>query len=266
MGFFLVLKAEVVRGMIQMRRYWFASVVGLVVGYVTLIGMVYAFVQTPGLVGVGGQVTDMSVGFLIGMFAFGILGLFSQNLQAMASAGQLEQVCMSPHGLVTNFLARSLVAAVSTIMSCGIMIALIAFTMHGTIHASPGPLFIVLFLTYANLIGFGFMVGGLVLIFKQIGQIVTLFRMGMFFLAIKIDAAFFEDLPWAAQIVVRILPGSDAAICLKLALLDGMGWEVLGTQYFFFLIINAAVWTSVGITCFRLMENWSRHKGTLGAY
>ncbi|MBI5095772.1 MAG: hypothetical protein HZB26_25490 [Candidatus Hydrogenedentes bacterium] len=108
MGFFLVLKAEVVRGMIQMRRYWFASVVGLVVGYVTLIGMVYAFVQTPGLVGVGGQVTDMSVGFLIGMFAFGILGLFSQNLQAMASAGQLEQVCMSPHGLVTNFLARSL--------------------------------------------------------------------------------------------------------------------------------------------------------------
>ncbi len=34
----------------------------------------------------------------------------------------------------------------------------------------------------------------------------------------------------------------------------------------YFLIANAAFWTVVGITCFRAMEDWSRSKGTLGAY
>ena len=35
---------------------------------------------------------------------------------------------------------------------------------------------------------------------------------------------------------------------------------------FFLLLVSCAFWTIVGVSCFKVMENWSRSKGTLGAY
>jgi hypothetical protein len=34
----------------------------------------------------------------------------------------------------------------------------------------------------------------------------------------------------------------------------------------YFLVGSCIFWTIVGLACFKLMENWSRRKGTLGAY
>jgi hypothetical protein len=218
----------------------------------------------------GDKVIPTVLGLIIGMFAFGIVGLFSQGLQTMASAGQLEQMCMSPHGLITNFLARSLVSAVSSIFSCMIMLTLVSFTVKGNLHAKSwndcGPLIILLGLTYLNLLGFGFMVGGLVLIFKQVGQIVTLFRLGMLFLATPINKEMFDGLAPVLQNLMHFLPITDATITLKLVLIDGAGWSIVSSPHFFFLLLSCILWTFAGLFCFRFMENWSRDKGTLGAY
>jgi hypothetical protein len=35
---------------------------------------------------------------------------------------------------------------------------------------------------------------------------------------------------------------------------------------FYFLGFSCVFWTLIGISCFKVMENWSRSKGTLGAY
>lgn len=273
MGFFLVLKAELVRNWIIMRRYWFATLMGMMIGYGMLLMMVFAFMTNPDKIqGMlpGDKVIPTVLGLIIGMFAFGIVGLFSQGLQTMASAGQLEQMCMSPHGLITNFMARSLVSAVSSIFSCVIMLAMVSLTIKGTLHAKTWddcvPLAILLGLTYLNLLGFGFMVGGLVLIFKQVGQIVTLVRLGMLFLATPIDKAMFDGLGGVLQTLMHFLPITDATICLKLVLIDGVGWSIVSSSHFFFLIVSCAFWTFAGVFCFRFMENWSRDKGTLGAY
>jgi hypothetical protein len=272
MGFFLVLKAEMVRNWIIMRRYWFATVMGLVVGYGMLMLMIAGFMASPGQIAgfSGDTVIPKVVGLIVGMFAFGIVGLFSQGLQSMASAGQLEQMCMSPHGLITNFMARSLVSAVSSIFSCIVMLTLVSLSVKGTLHAAGwsdwGPLLILFGLTYLNLIGFGFMVGGLVLIFKQVGQIVTLVRLGMIFLAMPIDKKLFDSLGATLQFLIHLLPITDATISLKLVLIDGAGWSILGNSHFFFLLVSCLIWTFLGVFCFRYMENWSRDKGTLGAY
>lgn len=275
MGFFLVMKAELVRGFIIMRRYWFATLVGMIVGYVVLITVILAFLSNRGAIdgamnGMGESVTKTALGMIIGMFAYSILGLFSQGLQSMASAGQLEQMCMSPHGLITNFLARSLVAAVSTIVSCAVLVALISLSVGGQLHAGTwndwGPLLILLALTYCNLIGFGFMVGGLILVFKQVGQIVTLVRLGMLFLAMGVNKNAYDQWPLLVRMATHLLPITDAAICLKLVLLNGQEWDVLRSPHFAFLIVSCVLWTLLGILCFKFMENWSRDKGTLGTY
>jgi hypothetical protein len=294
MGFFLVMKAELARNFIIMRRYWFRTVTGMIIGYAMLLMLVLGFMHTGQAVGDmatklsdAETATNWALGFIVGMFAFGVVGMFTQGLQEMAQSGQLEQLCMSPHGLVTNFMARSAVGSVSNIVTSAIMVWLIAKSVGGTLHADFTPTVVLLALTFANLIGFGFMVGGLVLVFKQTGQIAVLIRMALFALAVlATDKVNTWILP--LRLLAHALPITDATICLKYVLvqgqvkpvLDALGKPILDAagipvaQFasvyahpsFFLLLVSCILWTVLGITCFRLMEDWSRDKGTLGAY
>ena len=207
MGFLLVVKAELVYRFILMRRYWFATLTGIVVGYGMLMGLIFAFMRGDGevteaineqLVSVDPeQATSVALGFIIGMYAFGIVGLFSQGLQGLARTGQLEQLCLSPHGLITNFVARSFVGSISSIATSAIILVLVARTVGGPLHADIPAIVTLLALTYINLIGFGFMVGGLVLVFKQTGQIAVLIRMALLGLAVWARP---PDGPWEVEL------------------------------------------------------------------
>jgi len=270
-GFFLVMKAEVVRSFIIMRRYWFATLTSMAIGYGMLIGLIYGFMYNRALVEeFASKATGTALGMIVGMFAFGIVGLFTQGLQSMARSGELEQVCMSPHGLITNFVARSFVGAVTSVLSLSVMLYLIAATVKGQIHAAPVPVAVLLALTYINLIGFGFMSGGLALIFKQTGQVAMLVRFGLLALAVGSSEKLLTELPLAAQWLLHILPVTDAAACLKLVMVKGIGSQIFtDPQYSFYLyclIGNCILWNAIGIVCFKYMENYSRDKGTLGAY
>lgn len=293
MGFFLVMKAELVRSFIIMRRYWFATVMGIIIGYGVLLTLIYGFMSTndePGdAASVASEVgtalesraadrgfavnaTESALGFMLGMFAFGIVGLFTAGLQGMARTGELEQVCLSPHGLVTNFLARSFVASVSSIFTWCILLVLISRTVKSELFLDIVPLVALLFLTYFNLIGFGFMMGGLVLVFKQTGQVAMIIRLAFIGIPLFVSEKIY-DWDVAANpflLIVRgflhIIPSADAAICLKMVLVGGEGFGIFAHPSFFWLICNGVFWTGLGIMCFKYLENWSRQKGTLGAY
>ncbi|MFO7976937.1 MAG: ABC transporter permease [Candidatus Hydrogenedentota bacterium] len=270
MGFFLVLKAEIVRGLIIMRRYWFATLTGLMISYGFLMLLVLAFVSSPEmLANYSESIFDKIVGFLVGMVAIGLVGLFTQGLQGMARTGELEQVCMSPHGLVTNFIARSFVTAVTSVVTYTILLSLLAASLEGGIHWDPFAAVVLLGLTYFNLIGFGFMVGGLVLVFKQTGQIALLIRLALLLIAVGSEQI--HRFPIWFRAAAHCVPITDAAISLKYVLvkgqqMDGVFRSIFVHPSFYFLILNCIIWTLIGITCFRYLENWSRDKGTLGAY
>lgn len=282
MSFLLVMKAEVVRTFIIMRRYWFRTLVGLVMGYGMLLVLIAGFIVSRDRVEEGiserfgdpESATNFVLGFIIGMFAFGIVGMFTQGLQGMARTGVLEQLCLSPHGLVTNFLARSTVAAIQTVISSSIMVWMVTATVGGTLYFDGLALALLLVLTFINLLGFGFMMGGMVLIFKQVGQVAVLIRMGLFALAIFAKEELLHQ-GWAMAALVHVLPVADAAILIKWVLVSNQGIE--GDNYdnyvsvfqhpsMFFLVLSCIFWTAAGIGCFKFMENWSRAKGTLGTY
>ena len=314
MGFFLVLKAELVRTMIITRRYWFATLMALIVGCTMFSGMIYLFLKgavSASNLAVAG--TEKGLGLVIGIFAFSIVGMFSNGLASMARSGELEQVYMSPHGLITNFLARSTVSTIMAIITWTILLAFVSTTFakasvsaatttpvtapstnvaeatpavaapaaeaakiahvpgeplaapDGKLHAEPLPTAVLLFLTYFNMIGFGFMIGGLVLVFKQIGNIAVIIRFIMMGIAWSASDGLYEQhlvLQWIGHLV----PVTDAAICLKLVVLRDYGSHIFTHPSFYFLIGNVTLWTPIGFICFKAMENWARSKGTLGAF
>lgn len=287
MGFFLVMKAELVRSWIIMRRYCFRTLMGMFISYgmlmVLVVGFMYSQNSDPsgtgaptvveqgkvGMLGLmakdGEKATNYVLGFIIGVFAFGVVGMFSQGLQDMAGSGVLEQLCMSPHGLVTNFLARSMVGSVMTILSSSLMVWLISLSVGGALHFSFVPVFVLLALTFCNLLGFGFMVGGLVLVFKQVGQVAILLRIMLFALAVFANEELLRR-GWILAGVMHALPITDAAICLRLVLMKDLGYGVFTHPCFFWLAASCVFWTLLGTTSFRYLEDWSRSKGTLGTY
>jgi ABC-type polysaccharide/polyol phosphate export permease len=278
MSFLLVMKAEIVRTFIIMRRYWLRTLVGMVMGYGMLMVLILGYIYSQSDVtdalkdrlGDPEKSTAFVLSFIIGMFAFGIVGMFTQGIQGMAVSGVLEQLCLSPHGLVTNFMARSTVAAANSVVSSSIMVWMVAATVGGELHVDALALPVLFVLTFINLLGFGFMMGGLILVFKQVGQVAILIRMGLFGLAIFAKEELLNQ-GWAMATLVHILPIADASILLKHVLIHD---QMLGDQYLSvfrhqsmgFLVLSCIVWTAVGIGCFKFMENWSRAKGTLGTY
>jgi len=291
MGFFLVMKAELVRTFIIMRRYWFSTLMGIAIGYGMLIVLIYGFMSASpedassmatdvGTAiesrasdrGFAVNATESALGLMLGMFAFGIVGMFTAGLQGMARTGELEQVCLSPHGLVTNFLARSFVASVNSILTWCVLLFLISRTVESQLYVDFVPLIALLFLTYFNLIGFGFMMGGLVLVFKQIGQVAMIIRLAFIAIPLFVSERIYswdvEANPFLYFVrgLLHVVPSADAAICLKMVLVGGEGYGIFAHPSFFWLIVNGVFWTAIGIACFHYLENWSRQKGTLGAY
>jgi len=278
LGFFLIMKAELVRNFIVMRRYWLRTIISMVMGYGMLMMLIYGFLyaqDTPEAAEMpwaenAESATNFVLSFIIGMFAFGIVGMYTQGLQSMASTGVLEQLCMSPHGLITNFMARTVVGSITTIISSAILVYAVTVTVGGTLHFAPVALPILLVLTFINVLGFGLMVGGLVLVFKQVGQVALIVRMVLFGLAIFAREDMVRD-GGPVAMLLHLLPVADAAICLKYVLIQGQmhngAFEsVFLHPSFFWLVVNSIVWNAIGVATFKSMENYSRLKGTLGTY
>ncbi|MBI2426173.1 MAG: hypothetical protein HYV27_25340 [Candidatus Hydrogenedentes bacterium] len=281
-GFFLIIKAEIVRSFIIARRYWFRSLTGMVIGYGMLMVMIAGFMVSRDKVetALAGKfddptaATNFVLGFIIGMFAFSVVGMFTQGLQGMARTGVLEQLCMSPHGLITNFLARSVVGGVSTVLSSSLMVWLVTATVGGKLHFDPVSLPVLLLLTFINLLGFGYMMGGMVLVFKHVGEVALLIRMALFALAIMAREELMHS-SFLLGAIMHALPITDAAICIKYVLIQDQvrvvndvvtQVSVFRHESFYFLLASCVFWTATGMMCFKMMENWSRAKGTLGSY
>ncbi|NLO33628.1 MAG: hypothetical protein GX117_09795 [Candidatus Hydrogenedentes bacterium] len=292
MSFFRVMKAELVRSFIIMRRYWFRTITGMIIGYSMLMVLVAGFIYSrPGVENAMDRfkdnpmgATNFILGFMIGMFAFGVVGMFTQGLQSMATTGVLEQLCMSPHGLATNFMAQTMVGSVTSIISSGIMVYAVTWSVSrggsGMLHWDTLPILILLILTFFNLVGFGFMVGGLVLVFKQVGQVAILVRMGLFALAVFAREEMMHQ-PFPIPYMLHMLPITDATIALKYVLIHNQMVPVGTTEAgepimqfssvffhssFYWLLVSCIFWTFLGLFVFRFLEDYSRSKGTLGSY
>ena len=176
-------------------------------------------------------------------------------------------------------MAQTMVGAVSTIISSGILVYAVTWSVGGMLHWDTLPILLLLTLTFFNLVGFGFMVGGLVLVFKQVGQIAILVRMALFALAVFAREEMLNQ-PWPFRLMLHMLPITDATISIKYVLSQGQMVEKINENgetvlefssvfyhtSFYWLLVSCVVWTFIGLTVFRILEDYSRSKGTLGSY
>ncbi len=266
---FYVLYAETQRELITLKRYFLESLSGLAVVYILFIGFFFASQSfTDQVVAHMNESTDLAhraLGFILWLFALNAMGHFSNSIRDESHIGVMEQIALSPTGLVVDMWGR---AAGKTIIDC-FMIGLVLLTIILTTRISLSfPFFsvgIIFFLTLLGLYGLGFFFGGLALIYKRLGSIIIVVRFAFLILTGAITPI--ENFPAGLQIVCKTLPMTEGLKILRLLMIDNKPFSyILESGDLLILFINSAFYITIGLISFKFLEKIARRKGLLGVY
>ncbi|MDY6972580.1 MAG: ABC transporter permease [Thermodesulfobacteriota bacterium] len=264
-----VLYAETLREFITLRRYFLESISGLVMVYILFMGFFFASQgfspQAISLTNNSDDLAHRTVGFVLWLFALNSVGHFSNAIRDESHIGVMEQIALGPSGLIVDMWGR---AIGKTIIDC-LMLGLVLFIIIITTRISLSfPFFsagLVFLLTLLGLYGLGFFFGGLALIYKRLGSVTVVVRFGFLILTGAITPI--ENFPEWLQVISKTLPMTEGLKILRLLMVENRPFiYVLGSGDLLLLIVNSALYLSIGLISFKYLEKVARERGLLGVY
>lgn len=204
------------------------------------------------------------LGYLIWFYAITAIETMSWNLRDEMQCGQLEQLYMSPAAAQVLILGRSLstfvVATCQVAIISAAMLALFGVAVPFSATALP-----VLALTMAGLFGFGYMLAGATLVYKQTGPLSNILTNALLFLNGAILPV--DRLPDWLQTIARLLPSTQGIDVMRRIALGGETLAAVWTDgSLIWLIVHSTVFFIAGWLVYRWCERIAKRKGSLGQY
>jgi ABC-2 type transport system permease protein len=239
--------------------------VGQLTGLATLA---FVFVGIGFMMGDGAldseEMSPFFLGYLAWMYTMSAIGDLSWGLRREMNAGTLEQMSMSPApvGLIligrvlTNFLIST-----GEVLLLGIVMSLLV----GMQVPMRWEGVAVLALMLVGVFGFGFMIAGAVLVFKQIESLANLVQNALLFLNGSMLPV--EAMPGWMAAVVRTLPSTQGVVVLRKVVLGGQSLaSVWQDRSLVWLVVHSAVYFAAGWLVFGFCERVAKEQGSLGQY
>lgn len=204
------------------------------------------------------------LGYLVWFYALEAISNMSWSLREETQTGTLEQMNMSPLSMGMLLVGRAL----STLISTTIMVMIAGLTLMLLLNIRlPVKLAALLpfGLTLAGLYGFGFIIGGLTLIYKHTESFANLIQNALLFL----NGAFLpvDRLPRTLEIIATALPSTQGIIVTRRIVIEGYNLlDVWQDGSLPFLIVHSALFFIGGLLFFKWCELVARRRGTLGQY
>lgn len=243
---------------IEFRRYPLDSLTGLVMMYGFFLMIFFgAKVFGGGQPGFGDTLESVVVSFaLFGLTMFGLSRLTWEVVQE-AQLGTLEQLSMSPYGLGRVFLARvwSGIAVEFTLMV--VLLVLMMATTGRWLHIDVVSIVPILFVTMGSVIGLGFVLAGVAIVFKRVQQAMQVWQLAVFGLIV----APVSDVPFT-----KYLPLTWGATLLRRVMVEGMSIFAMPVGDLVFLAANGIGYLALGLAIFRRFDRVARERGLLGHY
>lgn len=210
------------------------------------------------------RMATVMVGYMVWTFATMALNDMSWNLMEEAQTGTLEQMymTMAPTGLIVlgRAFARLIFAgSMVTILS---MVFIAVFELPLPLRWPAVP---ILILTVTGVYGFGFIVAGATLAFKQVGTLAFIIQNSLLFL----NGSFYpvDRFPQGLATFAKTLPTTQGIIVLRRVLLDKQSLAAVWTDgSLVWLIVHSVLFLFGGWTIFKWCERTARRRGTLGQY
>lgn len=204
------------------------------------------------------------LGFLVWIFAVMALSRMSFMLNQELQAGTFEQMMMSPAPAQLIILGRALATFV---IGFGAMIAvgiILTVVMQVPFPMTWGGI-PVLLVTIGGVLGFGFLLAGLTLVFKQVDSFTFIIQNALLFLngsLLSIDL-----MPQWLQVVGLTLPTTQGIVILREIIIDGATLADTWTSgSLAALLLHSSIYLAVGWFIYRICDRAARRRGTMGHY
>lgn len=246
------------RSFIMFRRYAFDTLSGIITIYLFFLLIFYgARALLGGQRGYGDTLSGIVVGFFIWILAIFTYSELSFDLVREATEGTLEQLSMSPMGLTRVLVARFVAGLGLQLALLATLLVLMMASTGRWLHLDVVSLVPLVVLTMTGVLGVGFVMGGLAIVFKRIQSSLQILQ----FLFPVLLVAPLERFP-----VVKYLPLAWGNRLISSVMVEGNSIFSIAPSELGFLVLNSAVWMAIGVIVFRRFERIARQRGLLAHY
>jgi ABC-2 type transport system permease protein len=246
------------RNFIEVRRYYFDTLSGFLTMYAFFLVLFFGARLFGGSSPNFGQtLSGMVVSYGVWALTMFALGSLTFELTQETQLGTLEQLSMTPYGLPRVLTAR---VFTNTAVYFGWFVALLVLMMATTgkwLRLNPLSTLPLLIVTIVGVIGVGFVLAGLAIVFKRVQNAIQIYQVALIGLIIapidRVPALKYMPLSWGSELLRRVMV-EDASI-FRMPVGDLV-----------FLAVNSLFYFAAGIGAFKLFERTAREKGLLGHY
>ncbi len=252
---------EMIKGMLIQWSYKFNLVTDVIMQTFIFIGIAF-------FVGNGAlepeRLAPALLGYIAWFYASAAIADMAYDLREEAQSGTLEQWYMSPAPAGVVQMGRTLSKFIFTTAMISVISAvlILLFRIHIPWRWEGLPVFGLMLI---GVYGFGFIVGGATLLFKQVGPLANMVQTMLLFLNgafLPVDR--FPD--WLAAFT-QTLPTTQGIIVLRSVVLDGRSlFDVWLDGSLIWLLIHSVIYFSVGWAVFSICERQAKKRGLLGQY
>lgn len=251
----LLMEGALRKELIILKRYYANTLGGLVLTFLFFVGMLFG-----GRAVAPGFMSSSTDALVVGYFYWTLAtSAFEGTASAMtdeAQWGTLEQLLITSLG--TRWVVISL--TVSTLLSSflfGVVTLVLILAVSG-VTVSIDLLTVVPVLLVATLpaVGLGFLTGGLVLLFKRIGNLLQVGRFlfgGLIAVPLTVTGAELLPLTFSSHVIQRVMT-------------QGVGITDLSMETVGVLLATSFGYLAVGYVGFYLLEQKAKQQGVLGHY
>lgn len=252
-----LMKANFRKEFIELKRYYPNTIAMIVSSYFIFLAAFLGLQVAGNPTTIDENIQYTIVSMVFWMLALTAFGNPSITVLQEAMRGTLEQLYLNPYGAWRIMFSR-IVAQISLEMFGVIILLFLAQLTSGQwLNLNPLTTIPIFLITFISLIGVGYMMAGLAMVFKQVQnfiQILQFILMGLVFIPLS-AAPFLQFAPFVKGVnMIRDV------MMANLSLLDFTFFDYLS------LILNAIVYLVVGLFIYLQCEKIAMKKGLLAQY
>ena len=209
----------------------------------------------------GQALTDSIEGIIVGYFlwtlSIGAYSSISNDIGSEVQWGTLERHIMTPFGFAPVALLKGVAKLVRTFLTSALILAVMLVMTGTALSLNVVTVVTVATLTVVSVLGLGFAAGGITVLYKRVGNWLSLLQFGFIVL---ISAPTF-DLGW-----IRLLPLAHGSALLQRAMVEGTRLWEFSVVDLALLVGVAAGYLAGGYLVFQIATRRARRLGVLGDY
>lgn len=246
------------RNVAELRRYAFDTVFQLAGLFMLLLLLLWGARAVGGpAVANGDALSSIVVGFVVFTVVILSYSNIANWMTQEATLGTLEQLAMSPYGLLRVLLAEYTAGIVSEAVFVAAFLLLGESVTGRSVHVDAVTLAPLVVLLLLQVLAIGLVLSGLAMVFKRVVSLTNLIQ----FAFIAAVAAPVESHPW-----LRFAPICLTNAMIRDATVTGRTLGAMPRADLVFVAALSAVYLAVSVVAFLRLEAVARERGVIGVH